>query len=207
MASATIFLASRSAFRFADLADLADPVGGVGLRLLLQATNELGLGVLRRHAGHLLEAAALLGDQLLELLLAVGDGLLAAAEVARAAPELLVALLEQLELAVERRLALLDPALVALDLLAALVPLLFATPRGGGSLLLAGDDGGLAEGLRFAAGFLEDAARVSSAVELAAICALRSARRPVERPKMKKAAAATMDVPSAARSAVVGIRF
>ena len=33
MASATIFFASRSAFRLARLADLANPVGGVGLRL------------------------------------------------------------------------------------------------------------------------------------------------------------------------------
>ena len=47
-ASATIFFASRSALRLARLADLAKPVGRVGLRLLLHAPDQLGLRLVRR---------------------------------------------------------------------------------------------------------------------------------------------------------------
>ena len=69
MASATIFFASRSAFR-SPSRESRGAVGGVGLRLLLQPADQLGLRVLGRHAGHLLEPAALVGHEPVELLLA-----------------------------------------------------------------------------------------------------------------------------------------
>ena len=119
MASATIFFASRSALRLARLTNLADAVGRVGLGLFFHAPHQLVLGVLRGHAGHLLEPAAFLGDQLLELLLASGDRFFAPPELARARDRVFVALFEDLELPVENGLALGDAALLALDLFAA----------------------------------------------------------------------------------------
>ena len=106
--------------------------------------------------GHLLEAAALVADQLLELLLAIGDRLLAAAEVARALAELLVALLEQLELAVEHVLALDEPALFALDLFAASAHFALEVLAELDQLFLAGDDRALPEVLRLALGVADD---------------------------------------------------
>ena len=84
------------------LANLANAVRGVGLRLLLHPAHQLGLRVLGGHAGQLLEAAALARPtSALELLLAVGDRLLAAADSLARRAELAVALVEELELAVE----------------------------------------------------------------------------------------------------------
>ena len=147
MASATIFFASRSAFRLRGLADLANLVRGVGLRLLLHAADQLVLRVLRRHAGHLLQPAALLADQLLELLPR------ASATVFSRRPKSLARLPSSLSrcstssnLRSSIALALADAALFLLDFFA-------PRPRISGStfsrslhqLFLAGDDRALAQ--------------------------------------------------------------
>ena len=87
MASATIFFASRSAFRFAALANLADLVGGVGLRLFLHAPDQLVLGVLGRHARPSARAGAARRRRASRAPLAIGDRLLATAKLARPAAE------------------------------------------------------------------------------------------------------------------------
>src|SRR6185437_4437517 len=97
--------------------DLANPVGGVGLRLLFHPAHELVLRILRGHARHLLEPAALVAHQPLQLLLAVLNSLFAPAKVTRTFAELFVSLLQYLEFAVEHVLAFSQPALVALDFL------------------------------------------------------------------------------------------
>ncbi len=159
IASATIFFASRSAFRLARFADLANPVGRVGLGLLFHPPHQLVLRVLGRHAGHLLEPAALVADELLQLLLAFGDRLFAASELARALAELFVALVEHLELPVEHGVALGDATLLALDFLAPAANLLLEVLAQSDHLFLPGDDGGLAEVVRVSLGFADDPLR------------------------------------------------
>ncbi len=139
------------------LADLANPVGGVGLRLLFHAADQFALGVLRRHAGQLLEPAPLVGDQLLEFALAIDHGLLAAAEVAHPAAEVLVALIERVELAVELGLPLLDAPLFAFHLFAAAAGLELERLAELDQLFLARDDGALAQVFRFTLGVVHHA--------------------------------------------------
>src|SRR5689334_5949875 len=99
--------------------DLANTIRRVGVRLLFHATDELRLRVLSRHARHLLEAPALFANQRTQLLFALHHRFLATAEFARATAEIAVALLEDVGLAIENRLALGDTSLLALDFLAA----------------------------------------------------------------------------------------
>src|SRR5215207_7203794 len=98
------------------LANLADPVRGLGLRLLLHPLHELVSCVDRRHPRERLQPAPLLTDHLVQLLLPVGDQLLLSANLTRAPPELLVALIEHVDLPVERDLPLLYAPLLPVDL-------------------------------------------------------------------------------------------
>ena len=159
MASATIFFASRSALRRARLANLAQHVGGVGVRLLFQAADQLVLRVLRRHAGHLLQPAALVRDQLVELLLARLHQLFAAPEVAGALADLAVALLDELELPVEHALALGHAALLQLDRRPPRTKVLLRGLAQLHHLFLAGDDSALTRRLDLALGVGDDALR------------------------------------------------
>jgi hypothetical protein len=88
------------------LADLAQRVGGVSVRLFLESPDQFVLRILRRHSRHLFQAATLVRDELLELLLARLHQLLAASEVTRALADFAIARLHQLELAIEHALAL-----------------------------------------------------------------------------------------------------
>ena len=210
MASATIFFASRSALRRALSRISRRRLAGVGLRLLLQSADQLGLGLLGGHAGHLLEPAALLGDELLELLLPRLDELLAAAEVAGAPADLAVALLDRLDLPLEGALALVDPPLLLLhdpargraaparpasrSFITSSLPVTTALFR------IVSASRSASATIRFA---------VSSAVAFAAACRSSSARcpwtAPRRRPKKKKAGEAMTSTPSAAMSAILSI--
>src|SRR5687768_14768595 len=134
------------------LADLAHAAGGVGLRLFLYPVDQLALGFLRGHARELLQAAALLGDELLHLLTAALDGLFALDDAFVAARDLALPLLDELELALEDRSAVLHALLLALDLLAALLGFCLPLFAEGDQLFLPRDDRALSERLGFAAG-------------------------------------------------------
>src|ERR1043166_9364284 len=121
-------------------ANLANPIGGVGLGLLLHAPNQLVLGILGGHAGHLFQTAAFVADQLVELDLAGGHRVFAVAAVARALAQVPVALLEQLVLAVEDGFALRKAALLALDLFAPAANLGLEVLAELDQLLIAGHD-------------------------------------------------------------------
>src|SRR4029077_4304252 len=133
-------------FRFAlcvplrRFANLSDAICRVRLRFLLHAADELVLGVLRGHSGHLLEPTALVAHELFQFLFTVGDRLLSASELARPLPQLLVALLEHLKFAVEDGIALGDAAFLSLDLLAAPANLLLEAFAQADDLFLARDD-------------------------------------------------------------------
>src|SRR5258705_4507692 len=83
------------------LAYLAYAVGGVGVRLCFHAMNELRLGVAGGDSGQLLDPAPLFAQQLLELLLALAEGLFAAGKTFGAAGGLALPLLQQLGFAIE----------------------------------------------------------------------------------------------------------
>ena len=144
---------------FGGFPDLANPVGRVGLGFFFHPANQLVLRVLGGHAGHLLEPAALVADELLELLLALGDRLFAATEVAGAPAELFVALLEHLELAVEHGFPLGDAPLFPFDFLAPTADLLLEVLAQSDQLFFPGDDGGLAKVVRFSLGVSDDSLR------------------------------------------------
>ena len=130
------------------LPDLAELVGRVGVGLLFEPLHEFRLRLGDRHPGQVFEAAAFVTDHLVELGLFVGNRLLLAAEFARPAAQVLVALFEDLELAVEGGLLFDDAALLGPDLFAAAASLglpVFAEPD---QLFLAGEDGGLAQCIR-----------------------------------------------------------
>src|ERR1051326_8107571 len=78
------------------LANLAHPIRRVGLGLFFDSADELGLRVLRGHAGHLLETAAVIGDESVLLLFPLRHGLLAAAEFAGPSAKVAISLLEQI---------------------------------------------------------------------------------------------------------------
>src|SRR5436190_2774602 len=141
------------------LANLAELVRGVGVRFLLQPTDQLRLGVLRRHASQLFQSLALVRDELLELVLAFIELLLAPPELTGAAAQLLVALIEDVEFAIERTLPVDDSLLLAfhfrppaahfdLELLAQL-----------DQLFLAGDHRALSQRFGFPLGLADDALR------------------------------------------------
>ena len=188
--------------RSARLADLAQPVGGVGVRLLLQAANELGLGVLRGHAGQLLEPAPLVARP-------------ASRAPARGRPTVF----SRRPKSLARRLislsrcsrssnlrssvafALDDAALVALDFLAAAADLDLPRLAQLDQLFLAGDDRALAQRFRLALARRRGCASLSlrQSPSPAPAAACPAARRPDVRPKKKKAAQAmNSSTPSAA---------
>ena len=160
IASAMIFFASRSAFRFAvsrisRMRLAASACASSSIRRISSAFASCG-----RHAGHLLEPAALFADQLLELLLALGDGLLAAAEVARrGVPSSLSRCSSSSNLRSSTVFALGDAALFALDLFAAAADLDFQLLAELDELFLSGDDGALPQVLGFALGVADDSLR------------------------------------------------
>ncbi len=141
------------------LADLAQPVRRLGLRLLLEPVDQLGLRLGGGHPGELLEPASLLAEHALELERALVHRLFLAAELAPATADLLVALLQDVELAVEVALPLLHAPLGALELLAPLggfgLPLLAQLDR----LFLPGDHGRLAQRVRLSPRVVDDAVR------------------------------------------------
>src|SRR3954469_4432212 len=97
------------------VADLADAIRRVRLSLFFHPADQFGLRLLRRHARHLLPPATLLANQLVELLFTFGDLLFTPAKITRAFAEVLVTLVDQLVFAVERTLALREPALFLFD--------------------------------------------------------------------------------------------
>jgi hypothetical protein len=117
-ARATIFLASRSAFRRAVSRISRTPVGRLRRGLLLHAPHQLAPGVGGRHAGQLLEPLGGVGAELIELELPIPDHLLPPPDFARAPGELAVALLEGFVAALHLGLALLHAPLLPLHLLA-----------------------------------------------------------------------------------------
>jgi hypothetical protein len=100
------------------LPDLAQAVGGVGARLLLHPSDELGLGLLRGHSREGLQSPALLGQHAVELGVPFQDCLFLSAELAGAPAYFLVALLQDVEFPVEGGLAFLDTPLGSFYLLA-----------------------------------------------------------------------------------------
>jgi hypothetical protein len=141
------------------LANLTEPVGRVGLGLRFEPMDELGLRLLRRDAGQHLETATLLPHQLVELLLSLGDRFLLPTQLAGAAANVLLPLFEDVEFAVEHRLAILNALLFALDFLTS--PARFDLPVLAelDQLFLPRDQRALAEGFRFALGLTDDALR------------------------------------------------
>jgi hypothetical protein len=129
------------------------------MRFLLEAPDQLGLGVLRRHPRHLLQAAALLGEQPIELFLARLHGLLAAPEVACSAADIAVPLLHGLGAPLERTLALADAPLLRLHAAAARPKLQLGRFAQLDQLLLAGEHRRLAKRFRLALRLLDDAPR------------------------------------------------
>ena len=125
------------------LADLAEHVGRVRLRLLLEAPQELRLGVLSGHPGELLEPTALFAEQPLELLLSALHDVLAATEVARAPPDVAIALLHRLGTALERGFALAEVALFSFDRAPSRPNFLLGGFAKADQLFLPRDDGGL----------------------------------------------------------------
>jgi len=139
------------------LANLAQRVGGVGVGLLLEPANQLRLRVLGGHAGHLLEAAALLAQQTFQLLLSRLHHLLAAPKVAGATADVAVALLDGIGAALQGALALADPTLLRLDAASPVAELLLCRLSQLDQLFLAGKHGGLAERLGLTLGVLDGA--------------------------------------------------
>src|SRR6266478_4208506 len=72
------FLRLSLSVSFGGLANLADLVGRVGVRLLLHSMHQLRLGVGGGESSQLLQPSPFLAEQLVELLLAVPEGLFAA---------------------------------------------------------------------------------------------------------------------------------
>src|SRR5258705_2900302 len=138
------------------LAYLADAVGGVGVRLFFHAMNELRLGVAGGDSGQLLDPAPLFAQQLLELLLALAEGLFAAGKTFGAAGGLALPLLQQVVFAIELTFAVGDAALFPFDFFTAAAELNFPLLTKSNELFLPGQDRGLAQALRFALGFPND---------------------------------------------------
>ncbi len=172
-ASATIFCASRSAFFFALLADLAQPIGRVCFGLALQSRDQLDLGLGCGHSGERLQSAPLVGDELLQFLLAPLDRLLLATEVAGAPAEFAVTLVEEVDLLLELVLALVDAPFLALDLFAPVPRLDLPGLAELDQLFLPGEHRALAQRLGLALGVADDAlgqllgARLGEALRLA----------------------------------------
>ena len=143
------------------VANLPDPVGRIGLRGLFHPMNELGLGILGRHPGQLLDPALGLGGQSVEVLVALGLPSLAVVYIGGPGVDVLLALIEDLKLSIEDGLPLLEPLLLALDLRAPIPDLALPGLTDLHQLLAAGEDGRLAERFRLALGVgYESLARV-----------------------------------------------
>jgi hypothetical protein len=110
-----------------------------------------------RDASQLLESAALLAEELLQLLLPLDYRLFAARDGLHATGVLALTLLEQIVLAIELAFAVLDAALLALDFFAAAPDLDLPVLAELHQLFLAAQDRGLAQTLRLSLGVAEDA--------------------------------------------------
>jgi hypothetical protein len=103
-----------------------------------------------------LETATLILDETLELGLALSHGLLAATDVAGAAPQFTLALIEEIELLVELGFAFIDASFLALHLITSVTGFdLPGLPRLD-ELFLAGEHGTLPQGFGLALGVAND---------------------------------------------------
>ncbi len=139
------------------LANLAHPVGRVGLRLLFHAADQLGLRVPRGEPGELLQPPLLFGVHPAGFLLPLAHLLLAPADFSRLASGLLLPLVDDLEFAVEDRVALLEALLLALDLGPALAHFFVPGFPELHELLLPREHPGLPQSVGLAFGFGDDA--------------------------------------------------
>ena len=131
---------------------LADHGGRVVLHVVLDALEQDLLRLLGGHAGELLEAGLLLGDRVLEVLLALRD-------LAQLARELVLALVDRLGAALDGLLALHEPVLEHGQLLAALLHLGLGLGLQTEDLVLGLDEGFLLQCLGLLLGVCDDAAR------------------------------------------------
>ncbi len=140
--------------------DLADAVGGGGLGFLLHLVHQLPARLVGREAGERLQAVLHLGGAALQLLLLLLQALLAPHHGLGALLLRLPLLVQEVELAVERLLALLEAALHPLDVVSAAC--LFALPllAGAERLLAPLQHLGLAQRLRLLHGGAPDALRL-----------------------------------------------
>src|SRR6202011_6035226 len=141
---------------FGGLANASNLVCRVGVRLLLHSMYELRLRFGGGESSELHQPSPLIAEQLVELLLAVPHGFFAVGERLNAFRRLAFALLQQVVLAIELALVVVDPALLALDLLAAAADLDFPFLAEPHQLFLAAEDGGLTQAFRFALRFADD---------------------------------------------------
>jgi len=139
-----IFLASRSALRFAVSRISRIWIRGVGVRFLLHPVDELSLRVGGRYPGELLQAPALLAKELVEFLLALGESELARADGVGAARSIALALLQHFVLAVEKAFPIGNSALFLLDLFAPASDLDFPLLTKSNQLFFSSEHGGLA---------------------------------------------------------------
>jgi hypothetical protein len=138
------------------LANLPDSVCRLGLCFLGETAHQFRFRITRGHTGQLLETSTLLGDEFVELAFPLRHDLLASPEIAAAAAELLLALIEDIVLAIETGFALLHSPLGALELFAALAGVDLPGLAQFDRLFLAGDDRRFSQGVGFASRFIGD---------------------------------------------------
>jgi hypothetical protein len=176
------------------------PVAGWPRRLRPRARDarSIGLGFGRRHSRQRFESPTLIGDELVQLRLAFGDRLLLPPEVAGAPPEVAFALIEQVDLLLELRLAIVDATLLALHFLATMARFDFPRLAQLDQLFLTGEDRALARRLGFTLGVADDAlGQFLRGALRGALC--RAGALADRRPKNKNAAEATTQSTQAQR--------
>jgi hypothetical protein len=118
--------------------------------------HQLGFGIAGGKSRELLEAPPLVGEELLELLLFLGDCFLLSSDRFGAFGGLALPLLEQIVLAVQLTFFVLDAPLFALDLFSPTAGFDFPLFAKLDQLFLARQDGGLAEAFRLSIRLAED---------------------------------------------------
>jgi len=141
------------------LADLADLVRGIGVCFFFHPMDQLRLRVGGCDSGELLEPAALFAKELVELLLALGQGQLTSAQSLGTPRCVALALLQQVVFAIELSFAVDDSTLLSLYLFASAANFDFPFLTKSDELFLATEDRRLAEALRFALGIPNDSLR------------------------------------------------
>ena len=117
MARPMICLARSSPVSCGDVLDALDHRGGVQLCLLLQRLHQLGLGLLRRQAGHHFQFPLRLGDHLGPVRFLLAHRLIPAAQLLFPAGQLAFAPVHDLQLPIQNLLPLIQSFLDVLDLL------------------------------------------------------------------------------------------